>query len=39
MEGYELRALDYLTKPFAQTDVDGVMEWFLRKRAEERHFG
>ena len=36
MEGYELRALDYLTKPFAQTDVDGVMEWFLRKRAEKR---
>ena len=36
MEGYELRALDYLTKPFAQIDVNGVMDWFLRKRAEKR---
>ena len=36
MEGYEIHALDYITKPFAQTDVDGVMEWFLRKRAEKR---
>ena len=36
MEGYELRALDYLTKPFSQQDVDGVMDWFLQQRAE-RH--
>ncbi len=36
MEGYELRALDYLTKPFAQMDVNGAMDWFLRKRAEKR---
>lgn len=36
MEGYEIHALDYLTKPFAQMDVDGVMDWFLRQRAEKR---
>ena len=36
MDGYELRAMDYLTKPFAQIDVNGVMDWFLRKRAEKR---
>ena len=37
MEGYELRAMDYLTKPFSQQDVDSVMDWFLRKQAEKRH--
>ena len=36
MEGYELRAMDYLTKPFVQRDVDGVMEWYFKKRAEKR---
>ena len=36
MEGYEIHALDYLTKPFSQMDVDGVMDWFLRQRAEKR---
>ncbi len=36
MEGYELHAMDYLTKPFTQQDVDGAMEWFLQKRAEQR---
>ena len=35
MEGYELRALDYLTKPYSQQDVDGAMDWFLRKHAEK----
>ena len=35
MEGYELHALDYLTKPFSQQDVDSVMDWFLQKRAEQ----
>ena len=34
MEGYELRALDYLTKPFTQQDVDAVMDWFFKKLAE-----
>ncbi len=37
MEGYEIRAMDYLTKPFAQPEVDGVMDWFLQQRAEKRH--
>lgn len=36
MEGYELHALDYLTKPFSQQDVDSVMDWFLQKRTEKR---
>ena len=36
MEGYELHAMDYLTKPVAQQDVDEVMDWFLRARAEKR---
>ncbi len=36
MEGYELHALDYLTKPFTQQDVDSVMDWFLQQRAEKR---
>ncbi len=36
MEGYEIHALDYLTKPFTQLEVDGVMDWFLRQRAEKR---
>lgn len=31
MEGHELHAMDYLTKPFAQQDVDGVMDWFLQE--------
>ena len=34
MEGYELHAMDYLTKPFTQQDVDGVMDWFLQQRAD-----
>ncbi len=36
MEGYELRAMDYLTKPFTQQEVDEVMDWFLRQREEKR---
>ena len=36
MEGYELHAMDYLTKPFAQAEVDSVMDWFLQTRAEKR---
>ena len=36
MEGYELHAMDYLTKPFTQQDVDGVLDWFLQKRSEQR---
>lgn len=36
MEGYEIRALDYLIKPFAQPEVDGAMDWFLRERSEKR---
>ncbi len=36
MEGYALNAMDYLTKPFAQQDVDSVMDWFLQQRAEKR---
>lgn len=36
MEGYELHALDYLTKPYSQADVDAVLDWFLQKRAEKR---
>ncbi len=36
MEGYELHAMDYLTKPIAQQDVDEVMDWFLSERAEKR---
>ena len=35
MDGYELHALDYLTKPYTQQDVDGAMDWFLRKHAEK----
>ncbi len=35
VEGYELRALDYLTKPFTQQEVDGAMDWFLQQRAEK----
>ncbi len=35
MEGFEIHALDYLTKPFSQEDVDGVMDWFLQQRAEK----
>ncbi|MBR3555726.1 MAG: response regulator transcription factor [Oscillospiraceae bacterium] len=37
MEGYEIHALDYLTKPFAQSDVDSVMDWFMQQRAEKCH--
>ena len=37
MEGYELHAMDYLTKPISQADVDGMMDWFLRQRAEKRN--
>ncbi len=36
MEGYELHAMDYLTKPFSQQDVDSAMDWFLQRRAEKR---
>ena len=36
MEGYELHAMDYITKPFSQRDVDSVMDWFLHLRAEKR---
>lgn len=36
MDGYELRALDYLTKPYSQQDVDGAMDWFLKKHSEKR---
>lgn len=36
MDGYELRALDYLTKPYSQQDVDGAMDWFLMKHSERR---
>ncbi len=35
MEGYELRVMDYVTKPFAQKEVDEVMDWFFRQRAEK----
>ena len=35
MEGYELHALDYLTKPYTQQDVDGAMDWFIRKQSEK----
>lgn len=35
MEGHELHAMDYLTKPFLQRDVDEVMDWFLRKHADQ----
>ena len=33
MEGYELHAMDYLTKPIAQQDVDDVMDWYIREKA------
>ena len=36
MEGYEIHAMDYLTKPFSQAEVDSVMDWFLQERAEKR---
>ena len=36
VEGYELHALDYLTKPISQQDVDNMMDWFLQNRAEKR---
>lgn len=36
MEGYELHAMDYLTKPIAQHDVDEVMDWYIREKAEQR---
>ncbi len=36
LEGYELRALDYLTKPISQQDVDSALDWFFRKREEKR---
>lgn len=31
---YELHAMDYLTKPYTQEDVDEVMDWFLKQRTE-----
>ena len=36
MEGYALKAMDYLTKPYSQQDVDGAMDWYLRKQCEKR---
>ncbi len=36
IEGYEVRAMDYLTKPFVQQDVDSVMNWFLKQQEEKR---
>ena len=36
VEGYELRAMDYITKPISQQDVDEAMDWFFRQRAEKR---
>lgn len=36
MEGYELKAMDYLTKPYSQQDVDSAMDWYLRKQSEKR---
>jgi DNA-binding LytR/AlgR family response regulator len=36
IEGYEVRAMDYLTKPFTQEEVDDVMDWFIRQRTEKR---
>ena len=36
MDGYELKAMDYLTKPYSQQDVDGAMDWYLRKQSEKR---
>ena len=36
MEGYALKAMDYLTKPYSQQDVDGAMDWYLKKQAEKR---
>ncbi len=36
LEGYELHALDYLTKPISQKDVDGMMDWFFQTLAEKR---
>ncbi len=35
LESFELEALDYLVKPFAQQDVDAAMDWFLRKRSSD----
>ncbi|MBQ9459390.1 MAG: response regulator transcription factor [Oscillospiraceae bacterium] len=32
---YELHALDYLTKPFSQQDVDNAMDWFLKQRTKQ----
>lgn len=29
--GHALRVMDYLAKPFAQQNVDGVMDWFLQR--------
>ena len=31
---YDVRATDYLLKPFAQSDVDGAMDYFLEKYAD-----
>ena len=36
MEGFELRAMDYLTKPFSQRDVECAMDWFLSQHPELR---
>lgn len=35
IEGFELQALDYLTKPYSQLDVDGALDWFFRKRKDK----
>ena len=36
IEGYEVRAMDYITKPIDQRDVDEAMDWFIRERAGKR---
>ncbi len=36
MDGYELKAMDYLTKPYSQQDVNGAMDWYLKKLSEKR---
>ncbi len=33
--GFELQAMDYLTKPVRQEDVDRVMDWFLRTQSDK----
>ena len=33
MAGYELHAMDYLSKPFRQQDVERALDWFFESRA------